>query len=42
MVVGYEVSLWIGQPTDDTDDLKCFLLFMAFGLNFWWASPFLI
>jgi hypothetical protein len=33
MVVGYEVSLWIGQLTDDIDDLKCFLLFMAFGLN---------
>jgi hypothetical protein len=42
MVMGYEVSLWIGQLTDDTDDLKSFLLFTAFDLNFWCGSPFLI
>jgi hypothetical protein len=42
MVVGYEVSLWIGQLTDDTDDWKCFLLFVAFDLNFRWGSPFMI
>jgi hypothetical protein len=42
MVVGYEVSLWIGQLTGDSDHLKCFLLFVVFDLNFRWGSPFLI